>query len=76
MIDNPHVGRAELLPHWDPSERKTIIIHIKFTIIIFVFVFADLLSCVSEAIQIDLPFYEELVLFLLSSPDPHHEARH
>lgn len=42
----------------------------------FLCAFTDLLSCVSEAIQIDLPFYEELVLFLLSSPDPHHEARH
>lgn len=39
-------------------------------------VVADLLSCVSEAIQIDLPLNQELVLFLLSTPDPHHKTRH
>lgn len=36
--------------------------------------FADLLSCVSETIQVDLPLYQELILLLLSPPYPHHEA--
>lgn len=36
----------------------------------------DLLPRVFQAIQIDLPFYEKLILFLLSAPDSHHKARH
>lgn len=80
-----YLPAVRIAPLWDKNNNTEVFYCLKCLYIacayihehnIYIFFFADLLSCVSEAIQIDLPFYEELILLVLSSPYPHHKARY